>query len=48
MPYGVRANKMENWLSNQVVVLDGGSHYWNVKYNLTTGKLFGLSVNGNA
>ncbi len=44
-------NKIEpisSWLNEWIVVFDGGSYYWNIKFNLTTGKLFDLSVNGNA
>lgn len=37
-----------SFLKTRVIVLDGGSFYWNVKYNLTKKKLFGLSVNGYA
>ena len=38
----------QNWLSERITVLDGGSHYWNVKFNLTTGEFFDLSVNGTS
>jgi hypothetical protein len=31
-----------------IIVLDGCSYYWSVKVNLTTGKLFDLSINGSA
>ena len=41
-------NRFENWTKERVMVLDGGSHYWSIKLNLATGKLFDLSVNGNA
>jgi hypothetical protein len=41
-------NRFENWTKERVMVLDGGSHYWSIKLNLTTGKLFDLSVNGSA
>ncbi len=37
-----------NWLNNRVVVLDGGSYYWNVKYNIDKDKLFDLQINGYA
>lgn len=40
--------RFDNWLDERVTVLDGGSHYWSVKFNLTTGKLFDLQVNGSA
>ncbi|QEE50462.1 hypothetical protein FUA48_13025 [Flavobacterium alkalisoli] len=36
------------WLNGRISVLDGGSFYWNVKYNLDTGELFDLEVNGYA
>ncbi|WP_417356361.1 hypothetical protein [Flavobacterium sp.] len=35
------------WLKDRITVADGGSFYWNVKYNLDTGELFDLKVNGN-
>lgn len=38
----------EDWLKERFVVLDGGSYYWSVRFNLTTGKLFDLKVNGYA
>jgi hypothetical protein len=38
----------EIWLKARVIVLDGGSYYWNVKYNLDTGELFELDINGYA
>ncbi|MEK6480609.1 hypothetical protein WJR50_23900 [Catalinimonas sp. 4WD22] len=37
-----------NWLGERVLVFDGGSYYWNIKYNIDKHKLFGLQVNGNA
>lgn len=37
-----------SWLNGEVMVLDGGSYFWQVKYNLSTNKLFDLEVNGNA
>lgn len=37
-----------NWINNRVVVLDGGSYYWNVKYNIDKDKLFDLQINGYA
>lgn len=36
----------KEWLSEQIDVRKGGSYYWNVKYNLDTGELFDLKVNG--
>lgn len=38
----------ENWLNGQVMVLDGGSYYWQVKYYLEEDKLDDLMVNGYA
>ena len=35
------------WLKDRITVADGGSFYWNVKYNLDTGELFDLEVNGH-
>ena len=36
----------KDWLYERISVLDGGSYYWNIKFNLKTGKLFDLRVNG--
>ena len=38
----------DNWLKDRISVQDGGSYYWNIKFNLNTGKLFDLQVNGYA
>ena len=38
----------ETWLNERVSVKDGGSYFWEVKYNITKGKLFDLYVNGYA
>ena len=38
----------ERWLKERIVVLDGGSYYWSVKFNLTQEELFELGVNGYA
>lgn len=35
-----------DYTSDFSIVLDGGSRYWNINVNLTSKKLFGLSVNG--
>lgn len=35
------------WLKEQVKVLDGGSYFWNVKFNISKNELFDLYVNGN-
>jgi len=34
------------WLKSRVVVLDGGSYYWNIKFNLDREELFDLDING--
>lgn len=34
------------WLVNMIIVHDGGSYYWNVKFNLNKKQLFDLEVNG--
>jgi hypothetical protein len=38
----------ERWLKERVVVFDGGSYYWSIKFNLDKNELFGLNVNGYA
>lgn len=38
----------KSFLYTRVFVMDGGSFYWNVKYNVTKNKLFDLQVNGYA
>jgi hypothetical protein len=38
----------KTWLNYEVQVDDGGSAYWNIKFNLKKGKLFDLRVNGYA
>jgi hypothetical protein len=35
-----------NWLKGAVVVLNGGSNYWQIQANLNKSQLFGLAVNG--
>ena len=35
-----------DYTSDFSIVFDGGSRYWNINVNLTSKKLFGLSVNG--
>ena len=42
-----KKSEQQNWLNSQVMVLDGGSYFWNVKFNLTTSKLYDLYVNGS-
>ncbi len=41
-------NNTERWLTSEIMVLDGGSYYWNVKFNLTKNEIFDLNVNGFA
>lgn len=36
------------WLQQIIMVSDGGSHYWNIEFNLETDELINLSVNGSA
>ncbi len=36
----------EIWLRNRIIVNDGGSYYWNIKFNLDKNALFELVVNG--
>lgn len=36
-----------NWLKERVMVNDGGSYYWSVKYNMEKDELFDLDVNGS-
>jgi len=36
------------WLESKVSVLDGGSYYWSVNYDLETNELFDLYINGSA
>jgi|WetSurMetagenome_2_1015567.scaffolds.fasta_scaffold01666_13 hypothetical protein len=36
------------WLKGMIYVLDGGSNFWSVKYNIDRENLFDLSINGNA
>jgi hypothetical protein len=44
-----KKNEEENkWLQQIIMVSDGGSHYWNIEYNLNTDELMNLSVNGSA
>ena len=38
----------DRWLTSRIMVLDGGSYYWNVKFNLDKKQLFELDVNGYA
>ena len=36
----------EIWLRNRIIVNDGGSYYWNTKFNLDKNAFFELVVNG--
>ena len=38
----------DRWLKERIMVLDGGSYYWNVKFNLDKNELFDLVINGYA
>ncbi|TDD99535.1 hypothetical protein [Flavobacterium cellulosilyticum] len=41
-------NNTERWLTSEIMVLDGGSYYWNVKFNLAKNEIFDLNINGSA
>ncbi len=43
-----KSSAVERWLVDIIQVSDGGSYYWNIKYNISTGELFDLSINGYA
>jgi len=36
------------WLTERIMVFDGGSYYWNVKFNLDKNEMFDLDINGYA
>jgi hypothetical protein len=38
----------ETWLDKKIIVKDGGSNYWNIKYYIDTDELKELNVNGNS
>ncbi|RYX84083.1 hypothetical protein EON73_03565 [bacterium] len=38
----------DRWLTSRIRTLDGGSYYWNVKFNIDKEELFDLDVNGSA
>lgn len=40
--------KESDWLKDYYYVFDGGSAYWNVRVNLSTGELFGFGTHGVA
>ena len=44
--YKATAKEVPNWLKGAVVVLNGGSNYWQVQANLNKASLFGLDING--
>jgi hypothetical protein len=44
--YKVATKEVPNWLKGAVVVLNGGSNYWQVQANLNKASLFGLDING--
>ena len=37
----------KNWLNSKVSVLDGGSYYWSINYDLDTLNLYDLYINGS-
>jgi hypothetical protein len=41
-------NSSNEWRKQIIDVADGGSYYWNVKYNCSTGELFYLVINFEA
>lgn len=43
-----KTEKDKNWKIGAVVVMDGGSNYWQIKANLNSKKLFDLTINGSA
>lgn len=36
------------WLKEIIDVADGGSYYWNIKYNCSTGELYDLMINSES
>jgi hypothetical protein len=44
--YKTVSKQLPNWLKGAVLVLNGGSNYWQVQANLNKYTLFGLDVNG--
>ena len=42
-----KKDKLKNWLDHRISVLDGGSYYWEVKYNIEKKKIFDLDINGH-
>ena len=41
-------NELGDWKKHWQIIHDGCSHFWNVKYYLTSGELFDLQINGSA
>jgi hypothetical protein len=41
-------DEMEGWDEQYIMVMDGGSCFWNAVYNVETGELESLIVNGDA
>ena len=39
---------LESWEDEWQIVFDGGSYFWQIRYNLNTNEFFGFSVNGIA
>jgi hypothetical protein len=37
---------VKQWLKERIEVHDGGSYYWEIKYNIDTDEFFGLEING--
>lgn len=44
--YKSLSKEVPNWLKGAVLVLNGGSNYWQVQANLNKSSLFGLDING--
>jgi len=42
------SNEFAQWRAGEIIVKDGGYHYWRMKYNLSTNRIFDLYVNGDA
>lgn len=42
------SNHSEHWLDGIIQVLDGGSYYWQIEFNISENKLENLIVNGYA
>lgn len=44
--YKKKNNVDADWLTTKVSVLDGGSYYWTIRYDLNAKKFFDLDING--